>query len=73
MRQIRDQAAFLIDPDGRCASWSEGVGQVLGWTETQWLGQPTHVAFTPEDVAAGVPEENCAQPRPAAAPTTTAG
>ncbi len=32
------------------------MGRVLGWTEAEWLGQPTRVAFTPEDAAAGVPE-----------------
>ncbi len=57
LRQIRDQAAFFIGLDGRCASWNEGVGSVLGWTEAQWLGQPSRAAFTPEDAAAGVPEE----------------
>jgi PAS domain S-box-containing protein len=55
--QVRDHAMFLIDPRGRAASWNEGVLQILGWTESEWLGQPAHVAFTPEDVAAGVPEQ----------------
>jgi len=56
IHQVRDHAMFLIDPRGRAASWNEGVQEILGWTESEWLGQPAHVAFTPEDVAAGVPE-----------------
>ena len=30
--------------------------EVLGWDEPDWMGQSVHVAFTAEDVAAGVPE-----------------
>src|SRR6187551_139636 len=56
IRQVRDDAMFLVDRHGRIASWSEGVRATLGWDESDWLGQPVRVAFTPEDVAAGVPE-----------------
>ncbi len=54
--QVRDQALFMIDRHGRIASWNEGVGRILGWTEDDWLGQPLRVAFTPEDASAGVAE-----------------
>ncbi len=54
--QVRDQAMFLIDVDGRLASWNLGVGLILGWDAAQWAGQPLQVIFTPEDVAAGVPQ-----------------
>ncbi len=54
--QVRDQAMFMIDRHGRIASWNEGVGQILGWAEEDWLGQPLRVAFTPEDADAGVAE-----------------
>lgn len=56
IRQVRDHAMFLLDRQGRIASWNEGVQAILGWDECDWLGQPVRVAFTPEDVAAGVPE-----------------
>lgn len=56
LRQVRDHAIFLIDLHGRLASWNEGVGRILGWDEADWLGQPAQVAFTDEDVAAGVPD-----------------
>jgi len=56
LEQVRDQAMFLLDRQGRIASWNEGVGRILGWTEQDWIGQPLRVAFTPEDVRAGVPE-----------------
>jgi PAS domain S-box-containing protein len=56
IEQVRDQAMFLVDRHGRIASWNEGVGLVLGWDKEDWMGQPLAVAFTPEDVSAGVPE-----------------
>ena len=61
IRQVRDHAMFLIDKRGRIASWNEGVLAILGWSEADWLGQPAHVAFTPEDAAAGVPENEMRQ------------
>lgn len=57
LRQVRDHAIFLIDLRGHLASWNEGVGQILGWPEQDWLGEPARLAFTEEDVAAGVPEQ----------------
>jgi PAS domain S-box-containing protein len=57
VRQVRDHAMFLIDRHGRAASWNEGVREILGWDEADWLGQPAHVAFTAEDRVAGVPEQ----------------
>jgi hypothetical protein len=32
------------------------VGLILGWNDAFWIGQPVHVAFTPEDVEAGTPD-----------------
>ena len=31
VRQVRDHAMFLIDRQGRVATWNEGVREVLGW------------------------------------------
>ncbi len=52
----RDEAMFLIDTQGRIASWNEGVEAILGWPAEAWVGQPLHVAFTAEDVRLGVPQ-----------------
>ncbi len=56
IRQVRDCAMFLIDRNGRAASWNVGVGEILRWPENDWVGQPLHVAFTQEDCEARVPE-----------------
>lgn len=60
VRQVRDCAIVLIDSEGRFRSWNEGVRHVLGWDEAAWLGQPMAVAFTEEDVRAGVPQQELA-------------
>jgi PAS domain-containing protein len=61
VRQVRDHAMFLIDRQGRVATWNEGVREVLGWEEADWIGQSVEVVFTPEDVAAGVPDREFRQ------------
>jgi PAS domain S-box-containing protein len=54
IEQVRDQAMFVVDRQGRVASWNEGVERILGWRRVDWIGQPLAVAFTLQDVGAGV-------------------
>jgi len=56
LEPLRDAAVFLLDRRGRIASWNEGVGKILGWQRDDWIGQPLHLPFTPEDTSAGVPQ-----------------
>ncbi|MBA2459287.1 MAG: PAS domain S-box protein [Gemmatimonadales bacterium] len=58
--QVRDHAIFMIGPDGRNRTWSEGVSRVLGYAEAEFVGQHASELFTPEDRAAGVPERELA-------------
>lgn len=50
-------ALFLIDPDGRVASWNEGARRIFGYEEDEILGQPAAVTFTPEDRNNQAPEQ----------------
>ncbi|MDP3762205.1 MAG: ATP-binding protein [Ramlibacter sp.] len=52
-----DYAIVGSDLQGRVVSWNEGARRVLGWTEEEMCGQTVHCFFTPEDVAAGVVED----------------
>src|SRR5438552_11039933 len=52
-----DYAIFLIDPDERIASWNPGAERILGYTQEEIVGQPFARIFTPEDIAAGEPEQ----------------
>ena len=60
VEQVRDYAIFMMDPQGRAASWNEGVVRVLGFGEAEFLRRPVREIFTPEDRAAGVPEQELA-------------
>ena len=58
--QVEDYAIFAVDPEGRAVSWNRGVEKVLGWSEQEFIGLPATAIFTPEDVAAGIPEQELA-------------
>ena len=53
---VREYAIFMLDPDGRVSSWNVGAQRSKGWTESEILGAPYDILFTPEDRAAGVPQ-----------------
>ncbi len=57
IEQVRDHAMFLVDLQGRIASWNEGVRKILGWEAPDWVGQPMDVAFTDDDQRSGVPAQ----------------
>ena len=52
-----DYAIMLLDAEGRYTDWNRGAEKMFGYTEAEAVGQPTHLIFTPEDRAAGVPEQ----------------
>ncbi len=58
--QVRDEAMFLVDTQGRVASWNHGVREILGWEAQDWIGQPVLVAYTPDDIDNGVPQAELA-------------
>ncbi len=51
-----DHAVFLLDEAARIAHWNRGAERLLGYTETEILGQPAAILFTDEDRARGEPE-----------------
>ncbi len=53
---LTDFVIFLTDPQGCILSWNPGVEQILGFNESEWLGRPAAMIFTPEDRAANMPE-----------------
>ena len=53
---VQDYAILLMDPVGNVASWNRGAARLLGYSETEAIGRPSSFIFTPEDIAAGVPE-----------------
>jgi PAS domain S-box-containing protein len=53
VEQVKDYAIFMIDPQGRATSWNEGVKQVLGFEEADFLGKDIMTISIPEDVQNG--------------------
>jgi PAS domain S-box-containing protein len=52
-----DSAIISTDEHGTITSWSRGAQTIMGWTEAEAVGQPLAIIFTPEDIAAGRPQD----------------
>jgi len=59
--QVINYAIFMIDRQGRNATWNKGVGRMLGYSMTEFLGHPVAECYTPEDQAADLPAQQLAE------------
>lgn len=57
---VRDYAIYMLDTQGRIATWSAGAERTKGYRAATVIGQHFRMLFTPEDVAAEVPEHELA-------------
>jgi two-component system CheB/CheR fusion protein len=57
VESAHDFAIFMLDEEGRIASWNQGAQRVTGYIEDEILGEPAALLFTPEDRANLVPED----------------
>lgn len=48
---VRDYALFMLDAEGRIASWNAGAERITGWREADVLRSPLAVLLTPADAA----------------------
>ncbi len=46
---VIDYAIYMIDLDGRVASWNSGAARLKGYTAEEIIGEPFAKFFTPED------------------------
>jgi PAS domain S-box-containing protein len=53
---VQDYAIFMLDPDGRVASWNEGAQRIKGYRPSEIIGQHFSRFYPAERVAAGWPE-----------------
>ncbi|WP_224240496.1 sensor histidine kinase [Hyalangium gracile] len=53
---VQDYALYLLDAQGRVASWNLGAERIKGWRAEEVLGRPQSIFYTPEAVAAGEPQ-----------------
>jgi two-component system, chemotaxis family, CheB/CheR fusion protein len=57
IENIIEYAIFSMDLQRRITIWNAGAQRFLGWSEQEALGQSGDMIFTPEDRAAGAPEQ----------------
>jgi PAS domain S-box-containing protein len=52
---VKDYAIYMLDPDGRVASWNTGAQLFKGYSEQEIVGQHFSRFYTEEDRATGLP------------------
>jgi PAS domain S-box-containing protein len=54
VQTVQDHAIFLMDPEGKIASWNEGAERILGYSADEVLGRSGDLFFTEVDRRAGM-------------------
>ncbi len=52
---VVEYAIFMLDPDGRVATWNDGAQRIKGYQEHEIIGRHFSVFYPPEDQAVGKP------------------
>jgi len=63
LEQAADYAIFTTDARGCIDTWPAGAEHVFGWSAPEVIGESLELTYTPEDRAAGVPEQEMATAR----------
>jgi PAS domain S-box-containing protein len=53
---VKDYAIFLLDPDGRVATWNDGAQRLKGYSPEEIIGQHFSKFYPEEDIRARKPE-----------------
>jgi len=56
VEQVKDYAIFLMDKEGRVASWNEGLERINDYSASEIIGQRMSIFYTPEDLARSLPQ-----------------
>jgi PAS domain S-box-containing protein len=51
VQSVKDYAIFMLDREGRVASWNEGAEAIKGYAAEQIVGESFRVFYPPEDLA----------------------
>lgn len=54
---VKDFAIFLLDKDGKIATWNTGAERITGYKGTEAIGQPFALLFTPQDIVNREPDK----------------
>src|SRR3954467_15372326 len=55
VEQTRDYALFILAPDGRILTWSDGARRMKGYDADEIIGRPFSVFYTRESTERGWP------------------
>jgi PAS domain S-box-containing protein len=58
VNNIKDYAIYMMDADGKVASWNSGAQRIKGYTAEEIIGQPIDVFYIAEEREAGEPANN---------------
>jgi PAS domain S-box-containing protein len=53
---VKDYAIFMLDPEGRVASWNKGAHRIKGYSQQEILGRHFSIFYPEEDIERGKPE-----------------
>jgi PAS domain S-box-containing protein len=53
---VTDYALYMLDPSGRIVRWNAGAKRIKGYESSEIIGKHFSCFYTPEDIAAGLPE-----------------
>jgi len=56
VERVKDYAIFMLDPEGRIASWNSGAQRIKGYRTDEIVGKHFSCFYPPEDIASGQPE-----------------
>lgn len=57
VQNIKDHSIFMMDLEGNITTWNAEAERIIGYAEAEILGQNFSVIFTPEDLRAGMSEQ----------------
>ena len=56
VKHVEDYAIFMLDAEGRVATWNAGAERIKGYRADEIIGRHFACFYTPDDVRAGKPE-----------------
>ena len=57
VESVRDYAIFMLDPEGRVATWNAGAQRIKGYSAEEIIGRHFSTFYPPEAVAAQWPQQ----------------
>ena len=61
IESVQDYAIYTVTPDNQIDTWNTGAERIIGYADTEVIGQDGAIIFTPEDRIKGAPEQELHQ------------